>query len=97
MSSSDKEKEFSVSLGDDIISLVTMKKADGKNATIFRLLNNSGDWVGSGTITNENDYIKNVEIGSSIVLGNYYGKDIEWRVLKISEDLKIFQRWILLR
>ncbi|MBR6552068.1 MAG: hypothetical protein IKT89_04415, partial [Clostridia bacterium] len=39
--SSNKEKEFSVSLGDDTISLVTMKKADGKNSTIFRLLNNS--------------------------------------------------------
>ena len=43
--SSDKEKEFSVSLGDDIISLVTMKKADGKNATIFRLLNNSDEEI----------------------------------------------------
>ena len=41
MPSSNKEQDFSVSLGDDIISLVTMKKADGKNATIFRLLNNS--------------------------------------------------------
>ncbi len=39
--SSNKEKNYSVSLGDDQISLVTMKKADDKNATIFRLLNNS--------------------------------------------------------
>jgi hypothetical protein len=39
--SSNKEQEFSVSLGDDIVSLVTMKKADDKDATIFRLLNNS--------------------------------------------------------
>ncbi|MBR2876683.1 MAG: hypothetical protein IKC01_06065, partial [Clostridia bacterium] len=43
--SSNKEKEFSVSLTDDTISLVTMKKADSKNATIFRLLNNSGEWI----------------------------------------------------
>ncbi len=39
--SSNKEKDFDISLGDDTISLVTMKKADNKNATIFRLLNNS--------------------------------------------------------
>ena len=43
--SSDKEQDFSVSLGDDTISLVTMKKADGKNATIFRLLNNSDEEI----------------------------------------------------
>jgi len=43
--SSNKEKEFSVSLDDDTISLVTMKKADNKNTTIFRLLNNSSDEV----------------------------------------------------
>ena len=40
-----KEKEFNLSFADDTISLVTMKKADGKNATIFRLLNNSNDCV----------------------------------------------------
>ena len=43
--SSNKEKDFDVSLGDDQISLVTMKKADNKNATIFRLLNNSNDEI----------------------------------------------------
>jgi alpha-mannosidase len=43
--SSNKEQDFSVSLGDDTISLVTMKKADGKNATIFHLLNNSNDEI----------------------------------------------------
>ena len=43
--SSNKEKDYSVSLGDDQISLVTMKKADGKNATIFRLLNNSNELI----------------------------------------------------
>jgi hypothetical protein len=43
--SSNKEKEFNVSLGDSTISLVTMKKADGKNATIFRLLNNSDEEI----------------------------------------------------
>ncbi len=43
--SSNKDKDFSVSLGDDTISLVTMKKADDKNATIFRLLNNSNDEI----------------------------------------------------
>ena len=43
--SSNKEQDFSVSLGDDTISLVTMKKADGKNATIFRLLNNSDEEI----------------------------------------------------
>jgi alpha-mannosidase len=43
--SSNKEKEFNVSLADDTISLVTMKKADGKNATIFRLLNNSDEEI----------------------------------------------------
>lgn len=43
--SSNKEKEFNVSLGDSTISLVTMKKADGKNSTIFRLLNNSDDCI----------------------------------------------------
>ncbi len=39
--SSNKEAEFNVSLGDDVVSLVTMKKADDKNATLFRLLNNN--------------------------------------------------------
>ena len=43
--SSNKEKNFDISLGDDTISLVTMKKADNKNATIFRLLNNSNDEI----------------------------------------------------
>lgn len=43
--SSNKEKEFNVSFGDSTISLVTMKKADGKNATIFRLLNNSEEEI----------------------------------------------------
>ena len=43
--SSNTEKEFNVSLGDSTISLVTMKKADNKNTTIFRLLNNSDEWV----------------------------------------------------
>ena len=43
--SSNKEKEFNVSLGDSTISLVTMKKADNKNATIFRLLNNSNEEI----------------------------------------------------
>ena len=43
--SSNKEKVFDVSLGDDTISLVTMKKADNKNATIFRLLNNSNEEI----------------------------------------------------
>ncbi len=43
--SSNKEKDYSVSLGDDQISLVTMKKADGKNATIIRLLNNSNEEI----------------------------------------------------
>lgn len=43
--SSNKEKVFDVSLGDDTISLVTMKKADNKNATIFRLINNSDEEI----------------------------------------------------
>ncbi|MGN0526951.1 MAG: glycoside hydrolase family 38 C-terminal domain-containing protein [Acutalibacteraceae bacterium] len=43
--SSCKEKDFNVALKDNIISLVTMKKADNKNATVFRLLNNSAEEV----------------------------------------------------
>ena len=50
--SSDKEKEFNVALGDDTISLVTMKKSDSKNATIFRLLNNSDEVVKSSISVN---------------------------------------------
>ncbi len=34
-------KEFAVSLDDEVVSVVTIKKADDKNALIFRLLNNS--------------------------------------------------------
>ena len=33
-------KVFDVSLGDDTVSLVTMKKADGRTGILFRLLNN---------------------------------------------------------
>ncbi len=38
-------KEFSVSLEDEVISVVTIKKADDKDALIFRLLNNSKNGV----------------------------------------------------
>lgn len=34
-------KAFAVSLDDEVVSVVTIKKADDKNALIFRLLNNS--------------------------------------------------------
>ncbi len=47
-----KEKAFSVSLDDDTISLVTMKKADNKGATIFRLLNNSNEKIETSIIVN---------------------------------------------
>ncbi len=58
--SSTKEKDFSVSLGDDTISLVTMKKADGKNATIFRLLNNS-----------ENEVMTSISVNSTALPLNF--------------------------
>ena len=50
--SQNKEKEFSVSLDDDTISLVTMKKADKKDATIFRLLNNSNEEIKTSVTVN---------------------------------------------
>ncbi len=50
--SSNKEKDFNVSLGDSTISLVTMKKADSKNATILRLLNNSSNEVATSISVN---------------------------------------------
>ena len=52
MPSSNKEKDFSVSLGDDTLSLVAMKKSDNKNATIFRLLNNSNDEIKTSITVN---------------------------------------------
>lgn len=38
-------QEFAVSLEDEVVSVVTIKKADDKNALIFRLLNNSKNGV----------------------------------------------------
>ncbi|MBQ8374839.1 MAG: alpha-mannosidase [Clostridia bacterium] len=38
-------KDFNVSLEDETVSLVTLKKADGREGLLFRLLNNTGDEV----------------------------------------------------
>jgi len=39
------KKTFTVALSDDTVSIVTMKKADEKDALLFRLLNNTADGV----------------------------------------------------
>jgi alpha-mannosidase len=40
-----ERRSFAVSLEDDSVALVTAKKADGRDAIIFRLLNNTADPV----------------------------------------------------
>jgi len=45
-------KPFTVSLADDTISVVTVKKADGREALIFRLLNNTKEGVRTSLTVN---------------------------------------------
>ena len=40
-----KKKVFSAALSDDTVSVVTIKKADERDAVIFRLLNNTENSV----------------------------------------------------
>ena len=47
------EKAFDVSLLDDTVSLSAMKKADGREAVLFRLLNNTANAVTTALAVNE--------------------------------------------
>lgn len=76
-----KLSDFDVSLDDKTVSLVTMKKADGKDAVIFRLLNNS-----------ENDVVTVLNVNSKKIrlsFGRYEVKTIIYADGKLSENSEI--------
>ena len=79
--SSKKEKEFSLKLNDDTISLVTMKKADDKNATVFRLLNNSNDCVKTSISVNS--------LSLKLNFGKYEVKTVVYENGELREEKKL--------
>ena len=76
--SSNKEQDFSVSLGDDTISLVTMKKADNKTATIFRLLNNSCESIKTSLSVNS--------VTLPLIFGKYEVKTVVYENGELREE-----------
>ncbi len=79
--SQNKEKEFNLSFADDTISLVTMKKADGKNATVFRLLNNSNDCVKTSISVNS--------LSLKLDFGKYEVKTVVLKNGELREEKKL--------
>lgn len=74
-------KEFSVTLDDDTISVVTIKKADEKKALIFRLLNNTK--VGLKTALTVNG------VRLPLQFGKYEVKTILWDGQKLMEAAEL--------
>ena len=74
-------KDFSVSLSDDVISVVTIKKADGRDALLFRLLNNTKDGVDTALTVN----------GAMLPLsfGKYEVKTVSWDGVSLKEEMEL--------
>ena len=73
--------EFNVELGDGVTSLAAMKKADGKNAILLRLLNNSPDSLTS--------YIKINDSTMPLTFGKYEVKTIVYENGVLSESYEL--------
>ena len=70
----------SIIFGAMLISNARQEREDKKNQNEFETI------IDNDEATSES--LKDIKIGSSIIMGNYNSKDIEWRVLRISEDGK---------
>lgn len=74
-------KDLNVSLGGNIISMPTLKKAYGKDAIIFRLLNNTPNTVDS--------YIKVNEKTLNLFFGKYEVKTVVYENGKLTESYEL--------
>lgn len=74
-------KDFDISLGGNIISMPTVKKAYGKDAVIFRLLNNTPSSVES--------YIKVNDAKLDLAFGKYEVKTIVYENGKLTESYEM--------
>jgi alpha-mannosidase len=70
-------KDFSVSLGDEVVTVSAMKKADGRDAIIFRLQNNTSRDV--------NTYIKVNDATRPLSFGKYEVKTIIYEKGELTE------------
>ncbi|MBO4983873.1 MAG: hypothetical protein J6D23_07415, partial [Clostridia bacterium] len=72
---------FDVSIGGDVISMPTVKKAYGKDAFIFRLLNNTDNTVSS--------YIKINDNRLDLTFGKYEVKTIVYEKGTLTESYEL--------
>ena len=75
------KKDFTVSLKDDTVSVVTIKKADERDALLFRLLNNTKESVQTQLTVN----------GASLALsfGKYEVKTVSWDGESLKEEAEL--------
>lgn len=80
---SDKEikSPFDIEIGGDVISMPTVKKADNKNALIFRLFNNTPNSV--------NSYVKFNGICLDLSIGKYEVKTVVYEDGKLTESYEL--------
>ncbi len=79
--SASKFKDLEISLGEDIISMPTVKKAYGKDAVIFRLLNNTQNGVDS--------YIKVNDKQLNLTFGKYEVKTVIYENGELTESYEL--------